>query len=63
MILTSFASHTLEIPVRIEDSRKQLGTATLTTKSASEVPSSLRVVDQAVQLKLAPNTVVAFRTR
>jgi hypothetical protein len=63
MILTSFASHTLEIPVRIEDSRKQLGTATLMTKTASEVPGSLRVVDHAVQLKLAPNTVVAFRTR
>jgi hypothetical protein len=63
MILTSFASHTLDIPVRIEASRKQLGTATLTTKSASEIPGSLRVVDHAVQLKLEPNTVVALRTR
>jgi hypothetical protein len=63
MILTSFASHTLEIPVRTEASSDRLGTATLTTKSASEVAGSLRVVDHTVQLKLAPNTVVAFRSR
>jgi hypothetical protein len=63
MILTSFANHTLEIPLRIDGSSKRLGTATLTTKSASEIPGTLRVVDHTVLLKLAPNTVVAFRTR
>jgi hypothetical protein len=62
MILSSFASHTLEIPLRIEGSGRRLSTATLTTKSASEIPGSLHVVDHTAQLKLAPNTVVAFGT-
>jgi hypothetical protein len=63
MILSSFASHTLEIPIRVEGSTKRLSTAALTTKSAIEVPGSLRVADHTAQLRLAPNTVVAFRTR
>jgi hypothetical protein len=63
MILSSFASHTLEIPLRIEGSSQRVGTATLTTKSGSQVPGSLRVVAHTVQLKLAPNSVVALRTR
>jgi hypothetical protein len=63
MILSSFATHTLEIPIKIEGSGKRLGTAALTTKSPDEIPGYLRVADHTVQLKLAPNTVVAFRTR
>jgi hypothetical protein len=63
MILSSFASRTLEIPIRIEGPRTRLSTATLTTKNLSEIPGSLRVVDHTVQLKLPPNTVVAFSTR
>jgi hypothetical protein len=63
MILSSFASHTLEIPIRVEGSHRSVTTDTLTTKTAVDIPGSLRVVDQFVQLKLAPNTVVALRTR
>jgi hypothetical protein len=63
MILSSFATHTLEIPIRVEGSTKRLSTATLTTKSAIDSSGSLRVVDHTAQLKLAPNAVVAFRTR
>jgi hypothetical protein len=62
MILSSFASHTLAIPLRIEGSGKRLSTAILTTKSTSEIPGSLQVVDHTAQLKLAPNTVVALGT-
>jgi hypothetical protein len=63
MVVSSFASHTLEIPIRVEGSHRSLKTDTLTTKTADDIPGSLRVVDHRVQLKLAPNTVVAFRTR
>jgi hypothetical protein len=63
MIVSSFASHPLDLPVTIPGARKSLTTDTLTTRSAIEVPASLRVVAHKAQLRLAPNTVVAFRTR
>jgi hypothetical protein len=63
MVLSSFASHTVEIPIRIEGSRDRVSTASLTTKSVSEIPGSLRVADHTIHLKLVPNTVVAFSTR
>jgi hypothetical protein len=63
MIVTSFASHSLVLPIAVAGTRKRLTTDTLTTRSAIEIPSSLRVVAHQAQLRLAPNTVVAFRTR
>jgi hypothetical protein len=63
MIVTSFASHTLDLPIAVAGARKRLTTDTLTTRSAIELPSSLRVVAHQAHLRLAPNTVVAFRTR
>jgi hypothetical protein len=63
MIVTSFASHTLDLPIAVASARKRLTTDTLTTRSAIEIPSSVRVVAHQAQLRLAPNTVVAFRTR
>jgi hypothetical protein len=62
MVVSSFASHTLDLPITIAGSRKRLTTDTLTTTSTIEVPASLRVVAHQVKLRLAPNTVVAFRT-
>jgi hypothetical protein len=63
MIVTSFASHSLVLPIAVAGTRRRLTTDTLTTRSAIEIPSSLRVVAHQAQLRLAPNTVVAFRTR
>jgi hypothetical protein len=62
MIASSFASHTLDIPISIKGSRKRVITDTLTTTSAVDVRASLPVVAHQVQLELAPNTVVAFST-
>jgi hypothetical protein len=63
MIISSFASHTLDLPVKVAGARKSLTTDTLTTRGAIEAPASLRVVAHRAQLRLAPNAVVAFRTR
>jgi hypothetical protein len=63
MIVTSFANHTLDLPIAVAGARKRLTTDTLTTRTTIEVPSSLQVVAHQAQLRLAPNTVVAFKTR
>jgi hypothetical protein len=63
IIVSSFASHTLEVPISVEGSHRSVATDTLTTKGVLDISGSLRVVDHVVRLKLAPNTVVALRTR
>jgi hypothetical protein len=61
-IVSSFASHTLELPIKIQGPRKRLTTDTLATWSPADLTGSLPVVAHHARLKLAPNTVVAFRT-
>jgi hypothetical protein len=61
LIVTSFSSHTLELPIAIEGSSTHVSTDTLTTTSAGDVRGSLAVPDHRAQLELAPNTVVALR--
>ena len=60
IIVSSFASHTLDLPIRIEGSRKRLTTDTLTATSAVDARASLPVVAHKAQLKLAPNSIVAL---
>jgi hypothetical protein len=60
IIVSSFASHTLNLPIRIEGLRKRLTTDTLTPTSAVDARASLPVVAHKAQLKLAPNSVVAL---
>jgi hypothetical protein len=63
MIVSSFANHTLELPIKIQGSRRRLTTDTLTTRGAVDLPASLPVVAHEARVELAPNTVVAFRTQ
>jgi hypothetical protein len=60
IIVSSFASHTLNLPIRIGGSRNRLTTDTLTATSAVDAPASLPVVAHKAQLKLAPNSIVAL---
>jgi hypothetical protein len=62
MIVSSFASHTLVLPIKIQGSRKRLTTDTLATRGAADLAASLPVVAHEARVELAPNSVVAFRT-
>jgi hypothetical protein len=63
VIVSSFASHTLNLPIRIEGSRHRVMTDTLTATSSVDARASLPVVAHEAQLKLAPNSIMAFTTR
>jgi hypothetical protein len=63
VIVSSFASHTLNLPIRIQGSRDRVTTDTLTATSAVDAQASLPVVAHKAQLTLAPNSIVALTTR
>jgi hypothetical protein len=60
VIVSSFASRTVNLPIRIEGSGNRLTTDTLTATSAVDALASLPVVAHEAQLKLAPNSIVAL---
>jgi hypothetical protein len=62
MILSSFAAHSLDLPITIKGSRNHVTTYTLTTTHANDMQTALPVNAHRVRLVLAPNTVVALRT-
>jgi hypothetical protein len=62
VIVTSFSSHAVELPIKIEGSHTRVSTDMLTTTSAGDVRGSLPVLAHHVRLKLEPNTVVALGT-
>jgi hypothetical protein len=63
IIVSSFASHTLNLPIGIEGSRDRLTTDTLMATSAVDAQASLPVAAHRAQLELTPNSIVALTTR
>lgn len=59
-IVTSFSAHPVTIAIAIAGARTRVSTDMLTTTSVQDVRVSLPVRAHKVQLKLAPNTVVAL---
>jgi hypothetical protein len=63
VILSSFASKPLSFAVAVPGAAKSVHSDTLTAANASEAAGSVAVHGHRAKLRLAPNTIVALRTR
>jgi hypothetical protein len=63
MIVSSFSPKPISFSIDVPGGARRLQTDTLTTASAIEAPGSAAVRAHRAQLVLAPNTVLAIRTR